>query len=290
MIKIFISHAASDEGLASALVNCIYACMILEDEEVRCTSVTGHKLPIGGDTATILRDELANSAVVIGLITRNAIISSWVLFELGATWGAKKKIQPLIANDTDFKDLPGPLVNNHACKLSSKDDLMQFIDELAKAISAKLRTTPKRNSAIDALIKFNKNYSQNTTSSFNVLSKIKEPVISGMPYSELVKVLENELLIIPSEITKEKKEREMTLFNAFVSNYEIVSDGVQSNWDNDTVGGYYYRNIALKLLPYDLVKFEKLPAAQAKWFKRLVLSGNGQKFISHYKRIKTQEL
>ena len=54
-VKLFISHAAVDEKLATALVDCIYSCMVLDDDEVRCTSVPGHKLPIGGDAATILR-------------------------------------------------------------------------------------------------------------------------------------------------------------------------------------------------------------------------------------------
>ena len=53
--KIFISHAAADEKLATAHVDCIYSCMVPDDDEVRCTSVPGHKLPIGGDAATILR-------------------------------------------------------------------------------------------------------------------------------------------------------------------------------------------------------------------------------------------
>jgi hypothetical protein len=45
-IKIFISHASVDEPLASALVNCIFSSMVLEDNEVRCTSVPGHKLNV----------------------------------------------------------------------------------------------------------------------------------------------------------------------------------------------------------------------------------------------------
>ncbi len=54
-MKIFISHAAADEKLATAHVDCIYSCMVPGDDEVRCTSVPGHKLPIDGDAATILR-------------------------------------------------------------------------------------------------------------------------------------------------------------------------------------------------------------------------------------------
>jgi hypothetical protein len=75
-IKIFISHSAADEQLASALVDCVFSCMVLEDEEVRCTSVPGHKLPVGGESARILRDELGESSVVIGLLTRKGYLGS----------------------------------------------------------------------------------------------------------------------------------------------------------------------------------------------------------------------
>nr|VFJ88408.1 MAG: TIR domain-containing protein [Candidatus Kentron sp. H]VFJ93509.1 MAG: TIR domain-containing protein [Candidatus Kentron sp. H]VFJ94829.1 MAG: TIR domain-containing protein [Candidatus Kentron sp. H] len=89
-IKVFVSHAAADDMLASALVDLLMTSLSLDEENIRCTSVPGHKLPVGSESATIIREELGESAVVIGLITKNAISSGWVLFELGATWGAKK--------------------------------------------------------------------------------------------------------------------------------------------------------------------------------------------------------
>ena len=81
-IKVFLSHSAADEPLASALVDCLFASMVLEDDELRCTSVAGHKLPLGSDFSNTLLDDIGDSSVVIGLVTRNALSSSWVLFEL----------------------------------------------------------------------------------------------------------------------------------------------------------------------------------------------------------------
>jgi hypothetical protein len=86
-IKLFISHSSADELLASALVDCILASVSIEDDEVRCTSVAGHRLPVGSDFAATLKGDIGVSAAVIGLLTQRAISSSWVLFELGATWG-----------------------------------------------------------------------------------------------------------------------------------------------------------------------------------------------------------
>jgi TIR domain len=89
-VKVFLSHSTTDEPMASALVDCLLSSMVLEDSELRCTSVPGHKLPVGSDFAATLLEDIGDSSVVIGLITKSALSSSWVLFELGATWGSKK--------------------------------------------------------------------------------------------------------------------------------------------------------------------------------------------------------
>jgi len=293
-IKVFISHAAADEKLATALVDCMFSCMVLDDDEVRCTSVAGHKLPIGGDAATILRDELDNTSVVVGLLTRNAIISSWVLFELGSTWGAQKKIQPLLGDDIDYKDLPGPLSGSHVGKLSDKNDLTQFFGELSSAIDAKPRSPAKIEAAISKLIKENAAYSKislspKTPEKITSKSKIPDPTISGMKYSELKQILSNQKLTVPPEITKGDEEVETDVLTLLVLNHTTFSDGIRSDYNSDSAAAFLYRQIGLNIIPYDLVKFDKLPAAQAKFYKLLILSPNGHKFIAHYKRLQNAE-
>lgn len=289
-IKIFISHSAIDEKLAAALVDCIYSCIVLDDEDIRCTSVPGHKLSIGSDAATLLRDELDSTSVVIGLLTNNAIRSSWVLFELGSTWGAQKKIQPLLADDINYNDLPGPLTGSHAAKLSSKNDLTQFVSELSSTINAKPRTPAKIDAAISKLIIENASYSKILLSAkspekVQTQNKIPEPTISGMKYSELRNILINEKVVVPPEHSGTNEEIEINLLSLFLGNISSISNGLQSNWESNSGGGFMYNYIGLNLLPYDLAKFEKLPAAQARYFKRIVLSTNGQKFIRHFKRL-----
>ncbi len=291
MIRVFVSHAAADEKLASALVDCIFGCMILEDEEVRCTSVPGHKLPIGGETATILRDELGETSVVIGLLTRNALTSSWVLFELGATWGAKKRIQPVLCSDITFGDLPGPLSGNHGARLSQKNDVVQFIDELSQTIEAKKRSAAKIERSISKLIDADEEHSKISLKADSVEKvssnkTIPEPTISGMKYSELKNILQRQKLVVPADLAGQEEDLETTVFDLFVANSATFSNGVQSNYESDSPGEFMYQKVGLQLVPYDLLKFEKLPAAQSKYFKRLVLSPGGQKFITHFNRLR----
>nr|VFJ93526.1 MAG: TIR domain-containing protein [Candidatus Kentron sp. LFY] len=289
-MKVFVSHAAADETLASALVDFLMTSLSLDDENIRCTSVPGHKLPVGSESATIIREELGESAVVIGLITKNAISSGWVLFELGATWGAKKKLKPLVSGEIGFAELPGPLSGHHVAKLSSKSDLSQFVDEVADIITTKARTRPKIDAAIDKLIRAHQEHVKIADQkSKSTAIKPKEPVIGGIPYSELVDILRSEKIVVPAELTEEKKDVRLSLFDFFIKTHHLLVDGIRSNEPSGSQGAFVYREVALRLMPYNLVEFEKLPAAQASYFKRLVVSNEGNKFLAHYKRSKAKE-
>jgi hypothetical protein len=286
-IRVFISHSAKDENLAAAIVDFLQGSFTIADEELRCTSVPGHKLPVGSDSASTLRDNLGESSVVVGLITQNALASGWVLFELGATWGARKHLKPLIADDVAFKDLPGPLGGQHAAKLSSKGDLSQLVEEVADILGAKRRAPAKATAALDKLLDAHVAHmkaSSNAPPKGRVEARSKEPQFSGMPFSELMTILNNEKVDIPKSISSDKEGGETSVFSIFVANARTFANGVQSNWERDTAGGFLYHEVGLRLLPYGLVQFEKLPAAQAKWFKRLSISPEGNKFILHWNR------
>ena len=156
------------------------------------------------------------------------------------------------------------------------------------------RSPAKVEAAVSKLIKENSAYSKISLSSkapgkIKAKSKIPDPTISGMKYSELKQILSNEKVVIPVEHSGTDKEEEMDLLNLFLGNHSSISNGLQSNWDTSSAGGFLYSKIGLNLMPYDLVKFDKLPAAQAKYFKRLILSPNGQKFIAHFNRLKNAE-
>lgn len=287
-IKIFLSHSAADEPLASSLVDCLLSSMMLSDDELRCTSVAGHKLPVGSDFAATLLEDIGDSSVVVGLVTRNALASSWVLFELGATWGAKKNMKPLVTDEVDLKALPGPVSGRHVARMSNRGDVAQFLEEIANLTGAAPRSAAKVNKAIETLLASHAEHvkaQSQPSSRGKVEAKPKEPTFAGVPFSELVTVLSNEKITIPSEHAGGEGDKESSLFELFLGNAQAISDGLQSNWDKETAGGFLYQQVGLRLLPYGLVQFDKLPAAQAKWFKRLVVSPEGHKFVLQYKRL-----
>lgn len=287
-LKLFISHAAADEALASALVELIFSSMVLEDEELRCTSVPGHRLPVGSDFAETLLKDLADTAIVVGLVTRNAISSSWVLFELGATWGAKKSMKPLLTDDVDFKSLPGPLSGRHVGRLSKSTDVVQFLEEVTTTIGAKPRSRAKIDKAVADLLAAHDVHMAATAAPKlkpKVQGEPREPLVAGIPFSELASILRKDKITIPAKLGDGKADTEMSLLGLFINNSNAFADGIQSNYDAGSPGAFLYEEVGLRLLPFGLVQFEKLPAAQARSFKRLTISAEGNKLLLHFKRL-----
>lgn len=288
-VKIFVSHTASDATLAGSLIDCLLSSMVLQDEDLRCTSVDGHKLPVGSDFTSTLLDDLDDSSVVIGLITQASLSSSWVLFELGATWGAKKNLKPLVASDVDLKSLPGPLSGRHVAVFKNKGDIAQFIEEIITTIGAKARTAAKISKAIDTLLAAHSEYmsaqqSQKETKKVTIV--VKEQSFSGTPYSELSQILKQEIVNIPGNLLESKTDAKLPLLDIFLLNGRTLADGIQNNSPQHSPNSFLYNEVALRLLPYGLVQYEKLPAAQAKYFKRIIISPEGHKFMLHHKRMK----
>lgn len=107
-VSIFISHSSKDAALAEALIDLLRSALGLPAKEIRCSSVDGYRLPVGVNTEGKLREEVNAAKVVIGLVTPSSLASSYVMFELGARWGANLFLAPLLAGVTP-NELSGPL-------------------------------------------------------------------------------------------------------------------------------------------------------------------------------------
>jgi hypothetical protein len=134
VIKVFISHSSKDEGLARALINLIRSALPLPASDIRCTSVPGYKLPGGAETASQVRQELLAAPVFIGLVTEASLSSAYVLFELGARWGADRQLIPLMGPGISPQQLEGPISDINALSCKSASDLHMLIQQIAKAL------------------------------------------------------------------------------------------------------------------------------------------------------------
>ena len=138
-IKVFISHSSADVTLAQALIYLLKdAIPELRPEAIRCTSVPGYKLQGGVQTDDQLRREMGLAPVFIGLLTKESLTSTYVLFELGARWGARLKFTPLVAAGLRMSDLKPPLAGLHAQSCDSDTDLQQMLVEISCWLNLKM--------------------------------------------------------------------------------------------------------------------------------------------------------
>jgi TIR domain len=129
-IDVFISHSSSDEAIADALIDLLRAALNLTASQIRCTSIDGYKLPLGDDVNERLRSEIHASKVFIGIITPKSLESAYVLFELGARWGAGLRLLPVLAL-ADKSILKEPLKTLNTGCLYSSTDVHELVGEVA---------------------------------------------------------------------------------------------------------------------------------------------------------------
>jgi len=136
-MDVFISHSHQDVDIAKALIELLKISLNLSSDKIRCTSVDGYRLPAGISTDQQLKSEIHDSKILIGLISPSSISSYYVLFELGARWGANKPLIPLIANAQGAELLKGPLQGINALSAIEEAQLFQLIEEIGTKLGIK---------------------------------------------------------------------------------------------------------------------------------------------------------
>jgi hypothetical protein len=138
-IEIFISHSSIDAKIAEELINLLRSAIPdLRPETIRCTSVPGYRLPGGAKTDEQLQQELLQAKVFIGLLSGESAQSTYVLFELGARWGAKAHLLPLMVAGMTASKLRAPLNGLNAHSAAVPSQLFQLIDEVASLLGLKV--------------------------------------------------------------------------------------------------------------------------------------------------------
>jgi hypothetical protein len=133
--RLFISHRHSDVAVVQALVRLLEAAFEVEPTDLRCTSVHPYRLRAGDRTAERLRTELQFAEAVLGIVSPDLKVSSYVLFELGASWGRGGNTFPLLVRGATTADVPVPISDLHTLSLNDEAECHQLIDDLADMIT-----------------------------------------------------------------------------------------------------------------------------------------------------------
>lgn len=152
IMDIFISHSSKDVELAQTLIDLIRSSLNVPANRIRCTSVNGYKLQIGATTDQQLRAEIFGAKVFIGLISFSSINSTYVLFELGARWGAGLSLLPTIISPDGNKLLKGPLQNINALNCCNEEEVYQLINDIGEKLNRSVEKVSVYNKKVKELV------------------------------------------------------------------------------------------------------------------------------------------
>jgi len=127
--QVFISHSHMDEAAYSSL------CLALDSSGVSRWDIL--KLALGEPLADGLRSAIEECNICIFLATHQSLESRWCLAELGAFWGAGKRVIIFLADPTIKEvDLPPQFRGN-----LSTSNALQLIDTIKKADTGYVKKT-----------------------------------------------------------------------------------------------------------------------------------------------------
>ncbi|MGB6042770.1 MAG: toll/interleukin-1 receptor domain-containing protein [Pirellulales bacterium] len=152
-LRLFVSHSAKDAAIAEALIELTQNALNLPASAIRCTSVDGYRLPGGAKTDEQLCKETLAAEAFIGIVSPHSLRSLYVAFELGARWGAKKHLLPVLAPGVDSSVLEGPLAGLNALRSDNRSQLHQMIDDLGKHLGITPASPAAYERYIDRILK-----------------------------------------------------------------------------------------------------------------------------------------
>lgn len=151
-MKIFVSHSSADKRIAEAFVGLLRAALPLSAKDIRCTSVDGYKLAAGTNSDEQLRREVFEAQAFLALLSPTSIQSIYVMFELGARWGAKRYLAPVMVAGLVPSALKAPLSAIHAVTGTSEGDLHQLIGTLSERLDVEAEKPAAYAKALKAFV------------------------------------------------------------------------------------------------------------------------------------------
>lgn len=125
---VFISHSTLDRWIARQIAEILerrghrYGVRVFLDER---------DIIIGDSIDETIRDNIENCNEFLVLLTRNSIDRPWVLIEISAAWGLRKRIVAIIDKVTP-EEMPQIIIKHRAIDLN---DIGSYIEQLLERAS-----------------------------------------------------------------------------------------------------------------------------------------------------------
>ena len=129
-IRVFVSHSAADAVLARQV-------RTLLSRRGNSRVFITDEVSAGEKWEARLRNELAEADIVIALLTPASVDSNWLLMEMGAAWGLRKLILPLVTTPAVLKRLPIALHGTTAVQLdmNTPEGNEQFLEAFESTLA-----------------------------------------------------------------------------------------------------------------------------------------------------------
>jgi hypothetical protein len=123
--KIFLSYSYQDKAWVSEFVQVLNAKGVNAWFDMA-------DIKLGESIHDVIANALRESTVLVVILSEQSVKSPWIFFELGAAVADKKKIIPVLIDDTRFEEIPMPLIKYQFLKESSAKDAGE---KIARALS-----------------------------------------------------------------------------------------------------------------------------------------------------------
>ena len=181
MNGVFISHSTKNRDLVERVVELLQSGMGIGREKIFCTSLN-RALPTGRDFISIIKENMRECKMVMALITKEYLESSFCMMELGAAWVQADYLCPILAGNVDYKDLEEtPLKSIQMRKLGNENDLFAIFDEMVNKKIITVMDTMRFNRKL-------KEFMEDTTKYSGVDGRLIYPDLDGYYEAKVEKV------------------------------------------------------------------------------------------------------
>ena len=156
-IDIFISHSSKDEKIVAALATLLRSSLNISSKRIRASSLAGYRFGSGTQIDDQIRLEVERAKIMLVVVTKNSLDSAYVQAELGARWGSKKRLIPIVAYNTEVDALAGPLKSINSITGDNPAQVHQLIEDISAELGVERESTASFQKGINAFVALSSN-------------------------------------------------------------------------------------------------------------------------------------
>ncbi len=152
-LEVFISHSHKDADIARALTSFLVMGAGLDMSDIRCTSHSAANLAPGQLISKELRKAIEECRLFLPILTEHSLGSQYVILEIGAAWGLKSEIIPVLYTRSKPLEIPAVISGLLHCDLFDRSSLISLAELTAERVFTKSDrpTASEINAALETL-------------------------------------------------------------------------------------------------------------------------------------------